>query len=128
MKPYAKLYVSSENEKGIFGNGKYQLLKAVQQHRSISKAANSLQRSYRKAWGDIKKAESALGQQLVKKVRGGRFGGQTELTEYCEKVLKAWEIYRENVNTAMNTSFNKNLKCLYEQPKKMKKNISTGKA
>lgn len=128
MKPYAKLYVSSEVAEGIFGDGKYRLLKAVREHRSISRAAQALQRSYRKAWGDIQKAEAALGQPLVKKVRGGRFGGQTELTPYCENVLRAWEMYRKDVMKVMDVSFRTKLKCLWERPGKRQRKISLGKA
>jgi molybdate transport system regulatory protein len=118
MKPYAKLYVSSDEVEGIFGDGKYELLNAVREHKSISKAAHALGRSYRKAWGDIKKAETALGQPLVTKLRGGRFGGQTVLTEYCNSILKSWELYRSDIEQVMNTSFKNKLRCLLGESKR----------
>ena len=116
MKPYAKLYVSSPAVRGIFGNGKWQLLTAVNAHGSISKAAAALKRSYRKAWGDILVAEQAIGQPLVRKSRGGACGGRTEITDYCRALLCAWEKHHSAMAKAQDASYNRHLKELLENP------------
>jgi molybdate transport system regulatory protein len=109
MKACAKLFISSTAAEGVFGDGKWILLKAVKEHGSIQKASTALGRSYRKAWGDIKKAEETLGNPLVAKRRGGPEGGQTVLTPFCEKLLDAWHVHRRSILSCVNSSYEKNL-------------------
>ena len=110
MEPQAKLYISSVKVKGIFGDGKYLLLKAIKDCGSIQDAAHRLGRSYRKAWGDIKVAEKGFGQALVVRMRGGRSGGSTVLTDFGLQLLKEWKKYRREIDSNMKKSFNKHLK------------------
>ncbi len=79
----------------VFGKGAYQLLKAIDEGESISKAAESLGMSYRHAWGIIKEAERNMGENIVTSVRGGRSGGKTKLTEYGHHLLREYERYQE---------------------------------
>jgi len=109
VKPHAKLYVSSASTEGVFGEGKWNLLQAIQDHGSIKKAAAALGRSYRKAWGDVKKAEAALGKDLVIKKRGGADGGGTDVTSYCRQLLDAWDAHRKTVYACVDASFDRNL-------------------
>ena len=112
MNPLAKLYISSVKVKGIFGDGKYHLLKAIKDSGSIQEAARKLKRSYRKAWGDIKVAEKGFGRALVVRTRGGRTGGSTVLTDFGLQLLKKWRKYRTEIDTNMKKSFNKHLEKL----------------
>jgi molybdate transport repressor ModE-like protein len=114
VKPHVKLYVSSNSTEGVFGEGKWSLLRAVENHGSIKKAASELRRSYRKAWGDIKKAEAALGQHLVIKKRGGSDGGGATITSYCKHLLNAWEVHRNTIDACVDESFNRNLKKFFK--------------
>ena len=77
--PKFKLWFSTADSEGVFGDGKWRLLKAIDDKGSLKKAAESLGISYRKAWGDLKKAESCLGTRLIEKIRGGKDGGKTIL-------------------------------------------------
>lgn len=112
MKPQAKLFLSSTHDDGVFGEGKWRLLVAVQEHGSISKAATALGRSYRKAWGDIKRAEDVLGRPLIVRVRGGSHGGQSLLTPFCEELLEAWSKYRQQVYAALDAAYKCHLETL----------------
>lgn len=112
MKPNAKLFISSPDVAGLFGDGKWRLLHAIKQYGSIQKAAQELGRSYRKAWGDIKRAEEGTGRQLVTKVRGGTSGGSTQLTDFGLQLLREWELYRNEVQTSLEQSYNRHLKRL----------------
>lgn len=105
MKPHVKLFISSGEIEGVFGGGKWRLLDAIRREGSIYKAAESLDRSYRKAWGDIKRAEEGLGQPLVKKVRGGKSGGGALLTDFAITLLAAWDAYHTEVERAAKRSF-----------------------
>ncbi len=112
MQPHGKLYLSAKNGKGLFGDGKYQLLKAIQEHGSIQVAAQKLGRSYRKAWGDIRSSEKEFGRALVIKTRGGKCGGSTVLTDFGSVFIKKWEKYKSAVESCMAKSFDKFLKQL----------------
>ncbi len=110
MEPHAKLYLLSDEDEGLFGDGKWRLLMAVREHGSIQEAARELGRGYRKAWGDIKSAEEAFGRAIVRKTRGGSSGGATELTEFGVQLLDAWEKFRSEVSSCMNEAFEEYLK------------------
>ncbi|NVL91397.1 MAG: LysR family transcriptional regulator, partial [Desulfobacterales bacterium] len=62
-----KLWLSTENVEGVFGDGKWRLLKAIETEGSLKAASERLYISYRKAWGDLKKAQEALNATLVDK-------------------------------------------------------------
>ena len=110
MEPHARLYLFSDDEEGLFGDGRYRLLAAVREHGSIQEAARALGRGYRKAWGDIKRAEEGFGRKIVRKRRGGPGGGSTELTEFGCRLIEAWERYSAEVQSCIKCSFEKHLK------------------
>jgi molybdate transport system regulatory protein len=114
MKPHNKLFISSGNITGSFGDGKWRLLNAVKKYGSIQKAATALGRSYRKAWGDIKRAEEAFGRPLVVKNRGGTSGGSTELTDFGLQLLKGWSKYRSEVEIFIEKSYKRHLQPFIE--------------
>ena len=90
LKAKFKLWLSTRDIEGVFGDGKWRLLKAIENTGSLTQASESLRISYRKAWGDLKKAQEALNEPLVEKHRGGTQGGQSTLTEQGRKWLKRW--------------------------------------
>jgi molybdate transport system regulatory protein len=112
MTPHAKLFILSGGHEGVFGEGKWRLLAAVKTQGSISKAAMSLGRSYRKAWGDIKLTEEALGRPLIVKRRGGADGGRSVLTGFGEELLEAWAKYRNQVNRSLGVAYRRHLDVL----------------
>lgn len=79
--PRMRVWICSGAHEGVFGDGKWRLLNAIEKTQSLAAAAESLRMSYRKAWGDIRKAERTLGVALVTRHRGGSEGGSTELTD-----------------------------------------------
>jgi molybdate transport system regulatory protein len=115
MNPRIKLYLSTESAEGVFGGGKWRLLNAVKEHGSLQQAAASLGRSYRKAWGDIKKAEEGLGRKLVIKSRGGKSGGATTLTCFAAGLLDAWDDHYREVATCMEKSYRIHVLPLFER-------------
>ncbi|NYT00672.1 MAG: LysR family transcriptional regulator [Methanocellales archaeon] len=74
----------------VLGEGRARLLEAIDEERSILKAAQKLGMSYRHAWGVIKKINEALGKDIVLSIRGGKEGGSTELNELGRKLLKEY--------------------------------------
>lgn len=115
VKPGVKLYLSDGESDGMFGDGKWRLLKTIEEEGSIRKAAEKLGRGYRKAWGDINRTEQAIGRKLVKKTRGGPAGGTTELTEFGRELLGGWQKYRAAVLKGMDGAFEEYLAGLLER-------------
>jgi len=76
-----KAWLSSQNGKGIFGDGRWNLLKAIDEKGSLKAATKIIGINYRKAWEDLRKAEALFGFALIEKHRGGQKGGSTILTE-----------------------------------------------
>ena len=104
-----KLWLSTKDVKGLFGDGKWRLLKAIDAEGSLKAASESLRISYRKAWGDLKKAQDALDTALVEKQRGGSMGGQTTLTEQGKKWVKAYARFRGDVEKAVEKAYEKHI-------------------
>jgi molybdate transport system regulatory protein len=101
LTPKFKLWLSGKGAEGIFGDGKWRLLEAIEESGSLKSAARTLKMSYRKAWGDLKKAERYLGVQLVARRRGGSTGGGTALTDAGRKWLKAYSRLRADAEKAV---------------------------
>jgi molybdate transport system regulatory protein len=113
--PGVKLFLTGGGSEGVFGDGKWRLLESVNEEGSIRKAAEKLGRGYRKAWGDIKRTESALGRRIVRKTRGGPSGGTTELTEFGRELLERWRSYRDTVNSGMKDAYADHLEVFLER-------------
>jgi molybdate transport system regulatory protein len=102
-----KLWLSTEDAEGVFGDGKWRLLQAIGRTGSLSAASNSLNISYRKAWGDLKKAQDNLNITLVEKQRGGNMGGRTVLTEEGRKLVKAYTKFRADAEKQIEKAYGK---------------------
>ena len=76
-----------------FGPGKAELLEALNQTGSITKAAQQLGMSYMRAWTLIRTMNRCFEEPLVDSVRGGtQGGGGARLTDTGRQVL---ELYRK---------------------------------
>jgi molybdate transport system regulatory protein len=105
-----KLWLNSNEAKGVFGDGKWRLLKAIDKEGSLKAASESLHISYRKAWGDLRKMEDALQISLLEKRRGGVKGGRTGLTEQGQQWLKAYTKFRQDIETAARKAYDRHFK------------------
>ncbi len=61
-----------ENERVLFGDGRLQLLKAIENAGSLAAAAKEMNMSYRAAWGRMHASEDRLGFALVERGDEGR--------------------------------------------------------
>jgi molybdate transport system regulatory protein len=104
-----KLWLSSKDVEGVFGDGKWRLLKAIDSKKSLNAASNKLSISYRKAWGDLKKAQEALGVSLVEKQRGGVLGGKSNLTLQGKKWVDAYTRFRSDIEEAVEKAYNEHI-------------------
>lgn len=105
-----KLWLSTKDAEGVFGDGKWRLLKSIDTEGSLKAASQSLRISYRKAWGDLKKAQQCLNVPLVEKQRGGIQGGRTTLTEQGKKWVSAYTGFRSDIEKAVEKAYKKHIK------------------
>lgn len=107
MRAKFKLWLSTKDVEGVFGDGKWRLLKAIETEESLKAASVALGISYRKAWGDLKKAQDALNIVLVEKQRGGNMGGRTALTDQGKKWVKAYTRFRGDIEKTVEKAYKK---------------------
>lgn len=102
-----KLWLNTEEAEGVFGDGKWRLLKAIESAGSLKAASGKLGISYRKAWGDLRKAEQHLGVNLVERERGGALGGKTTLTKKGKEWVKAYAEFRSDIEKTVEKAYKK---------------------
>ncbi len=95
--PQFRAHVWLEHEgQVLLGPGRAILLERIDQMGSLRKAAQSMQMSYRAAWGKIKKTEAQLGQAVVEKAGHDRSG--YSLTYFGRKMLELFRAVQHHVN------------------------------
>ncbi|ODS35793.1 MAG: hypothetical protein A7316_01355 [Candidatus Altiarchaeales archaeon WOR_SM1_86-2] len=99
-----RLWIEKDN-KPVFGDGRYELLRLIGKNGSINKAAKELKMSYRKAWGDVKLMEQRLGVKLVETKTGGKSGGGAKLTPEAHEFLEKYDEFRRDVDGMINDKF-----------------------
>ena len=83
------------------GPGKIELLKHIQSSGSILNAAKAMNMSYMRAWKLLKTMEGCFRSALVKKSRGGRGGGNAQLTAAGANAL---DLYEKMENECLNAT------------------------
>lgn len=86
----SRIWIELEG-KEFLGEGKVQLLKAIDQTGSLSKAAKSIGISYKKAWHLIDSVNKTAKKPVTINSIGGKGGGGTELTAYGMSLVRAFE-------------------------------------
>ena len=89
----------------VLGPGREELLRAVEEQGSISKASRLLNLTYRKAWGQIKAMEEQLGLPLVQKRSGGKGGGGARLTPEAKDLLSKYARLAEGLEEEVDEKF-----------------------
>lgn len=115
-----KLWLSSLSGEGIISDDIYTLLLGIREKGSLKAAAEDAGISYRKAWGDLKNAESLLGYELTEKTRGGRDGGKSLLTTSALRLLEAYAALHQKLDDAVEEAYLE-LKRKMENPEKGRK-------
>lgn len=83
------------------------LLRAIEEHGSISKAAKSVPMSYKSAWEAVDMMNALSPEPIVYRETGGKDGGGTTITPYGEKLLENYALLKEE-----HTRFMKRLSAL----------------
>ncbi|CAI8217339.1 MAG: Molybdenum-pterin-binding protein MopA [Arcobacter lacus] len=78
------------------------LLKAIDEHGSLSKACKAVPISYKAAWDAIDSMNNLSSNPVVIRQTGGKGGGGSSLTEYGKKILHSYEIIKDEQNRFLN--------------------------
>jgi molybdate transport system regulatory protein len=96
LKAKTKLWFT-EDGKTVMGAGRAELLRTIDEERSLRKASSKLGISYKHAWMMLKKMNEALGEPAIITIRGGKNQG-TFLTELGRKLLAEYENSKQLIN------------------------------
>lgn len=99
METKTKVWLA-EDGKPIIGAGKVALLKAIDEERSLRKACEKMDISYKHAWNVLNKMNERLGKDVVTTIRGGKNQG-TFLTEQGRRLISEYEINRKFIDSTM---------------------------
>lgn len=95
------IWLETADNQPVLSDDTWALLKAIAEKGSLMKAADTLQISYRKAWGDLKHTEELLGFSLIEKHRGGAKGGETLLSDEGKSFIEAYNQFHIDVEEAI---------------------------
>lgn len=98
-----KLFLEDRGE-FIFGPGRAQLLRSIEELGSLRKAALALGMSYRWAWARLKKTEKALGITIMARqaVSGG--GRSHSLTPEGRELLQWYEAVEQELSASLKSA------------------------
>lgn len=99
------MWMETADGEGILGDGKWKILKAVEEEGSLTAACQKLGLTYRRTWGDLKKIEQQLGFPLLERHRGGKEGGMSELSEQGKKLVLAFDQFHKDVDSTISRAF-----------------------
>ena len=78
------------------GYGRIVLLERIREHGSITKAAKSMEMSYRHAWELVESMNRQAARPLVRTNTGGRGGGGAQVTEEGKRAVALfWSFYAD---------------------------------
>lgn len=91
----SRIWIESENHV-LLGEGRVQLLKAIETEGSLSKAAKTLGLSYKKAWSLIDSVNKSAKKPVTINSTGGKGGGGAELTDYGKQLIAVFDEINKN--------------------------------
>ncbi len=97
MEIKVKVWIEDENKNLIFGSGKTEILRQIEETGSISEASKKVGMNYKKAWSHIKILEEYIEDDLVitKKGRGEDSG--TKLTSKAKELISLYKTLDEDI-------------------------------
>jgi len=96
MRVKSKVWLEKKGEL-IFGEGKSELLKAINRTGSINRASVKMGISFRRAWSHITAIEKRMGFKIIERVKGGKNGGGSCLTPLGRDLIRRFDILSDNV-------------------------------
>lgn len=104
MKIKSKVWIEKEGEL-VFGEGKSNLLKAIDKTGSINKASGQMGISFRRGWSYITAIEKRLGIKLIARSKGGKRGGGSYLTPAGKMLVRKFDNLEEVIRSFTDKKF-----------------------
>jgi len=99
-----KIWIETDEQKGILGYGQMRLLKAINETGTLNNAMKEIGFNYRKSWSKLKEIESLLGFKIIITHRGGAEKGNTVLTEKGKRLIEAFERFHDRYEDILKTA------------------------
>jgi len=96
-----------DNNGKAFGDGPWELLRRVEQTKSLHQAANQMGMSYSKAWRLIQTLEKRLGFTLLERKVGGQLGGGSWITPQAKDLMNHYQQFRRDVEKGLDKIYQK---------------------
>ena len=90
-----------KNGKVVFGKGRDNILKAIDEQHSLNAAAKKLEMSYRAAWGRLKASEERMEMKLVEI---GVKDKSMRLTQKARAIIDRFEKLEKDVENLLHTA------------------------
>ena len=90
-----------KNGKVVFGKGRDNILKAIDEQHSLNAAAKKLEMSYRAAWGRLKASEERMEMKLVEI---GVKDKSMQLTQKARTIIDRFEKLEKDVEKLLHTA------------------------
>ena len=90
-----------KNGKVVFGKGRDDILKAIDEQRSLNAAAKKLEMSYRAAWGRLKASQERMGMKLVDI---GVHDKSMQLTPQARAIIDRFEKLEKDVEKLLHSA------------------------
>lgn len=105
MEVRTKISVVNDNGEPFMGPGLLKLLRNIEQHKSINKAAKEMRLSYVKALTMLNRLENDLGDSILIRTRGGNTRGGTELTLFGKRYIREYDKLEKKIRRQADKEF-----------------------
>jgi len=97
MQVKVKVWIDDDANNLVFGGGKTEVLKLIDETGSISKAAKIVGMNYKKAWSHIKILENHIEDELVHTKKGRGEDSGSSLTPKAREIIETYEILQSDI-------------------------------
>jgi len=104
-----KIWLETEDKSGILGDGKWKLLKTINETGSLKAAMKQHGLTYRKTWDNLNKIEEIFGFPIINRQRGGKEGGKTELTPQGRAIVTAFDKFHAKYDPILSQALEETL-------------------
>ena len=105
MKMALNIWIENPEGEILFGDGRLQILQAIEKQGTLSAAAEKLGMSYRGLWARIRHSERRLGFALIETHAGRGPSSGTSLTPEGRSVMRRYTKLQKQVQTAARKAF-----------------------
>jgi molybdate transport system regulatory protein len=105
FKVNGRIWMELDGEK-VLGPGRVELLERVQSSGSLRQAALQMKMSYKQAWDMINHLNIHIGSPVVISHRGGKGGGNAEVTDQGKHLIRAYHRLQEKFQQFLEVSSN----------------------